>query len=50
MRGALSGRDWDEAGRGMRVRMRPLRPVTWLFGADPRLWGRGGRSGLWLVS
>lgn len=25
--------------RGMRVRMRPLRPFTWLVGADPRFGG-----------
>ena len=34
----------------MSVRTRPLSPFTWLFGADPSLWGHSGRAGLCLVS
>lgn len=34
----------------MRVRLKLLRPFTWLFGADPSLWGHSGRAGLCLGS
>lgn len=50
MPGALPGGGWGEAGRGMRVRTRPLWPFTWFVGADPRLWGHCGRAGLLLAS
>lgn len=40
----------QEAGRGTRVRMRPLWPFTGLFGAESRLRGHYSRAGLLLVS